>query len=48
MIMLRMLQKLQDSQEASNKRNLDMLELYRLETKMRLEQQQKDMDICME
>ena len=48
MIMLGMLQKMQESQEASNKRNLDMLEQHRLDMEMRLEQQHKDMDICIE
>jgi hypothetical protein len=48
MIMLSMLQKMQENQEASNKRNFDMLEQHRLDTEMRLEQQRKDMDIRME
>jgi hypothetical protein len=48
MIMLSMLQKMQENQKASNKRNFDMLEQHRLDTEMRLEQQRKDMDICME
>jgi hypothetical protein len=48
MIMLSMLQKMQENQEASNKRNFDMLEQHRLDTEMRLEQQCKDMDIRME
>jgi hypothetical protein len=48
MTMLSMLQKMQENQEASNKRNFDMLEQHRLDTEMRLEQQRKDMDIRME
>jgi hypothetical protein len=48
MIMLSMLQKMQENQEASNKRNFDMLKQHRLDTEMRLEQQRKDMDIRME
>jgi hypothetical protein len=48
MIMLNMLQKMQENQEASNKRNIDMLKQHRLDMEMRMEQQQKDMDICME
>jgi hypothetical protein len=37
MIMLSILQKMQENQEASNKRNFDMLEQHRLGTEMRLE-----------
>jgi hypothetical protein len=37
--MLNMLQKMQENQEASNKRNMDMLEQHQLETEMRMEQQ---------
>jgi hypothetical protein len=48
MIMLNMLQKMQENQEASNKRNFNMLEQHRLDTEMRLEQQRKDMDMRME
>jgi hypothetical protein len=46
--MVSMLQKMQENQEASNKRNFDILEQHRLDTKMWLEQQRKDMDIRME
>jgi hypothetical protein len=48
MIMLNMLQKMQKNQEASNKRNIDMLEQHRLDMEMQMEQQRKDMDIRME
>jgi hypothetical protein len=48
LIMLNMLQKRQENQEASNKRNVDMLEQHWLDTKMRMEQQRKDMDIRMD
>jgi hypothetical protein len=48
LIMLNMLQKMQENQEASNKRNMDMLEQHRLDTEMRMEQQRKDMDIRMD
>jgi hypothetical protein len=48
LIMLNMLQKMQENQEASNKRNMDMLEQHRLDTEMRIEQQRKDMDIRMD
>jgi parvulin-like peptidyl-prolyl isomerase len=48
MIMLSMLQKMQENQEVSNKRNFDMLEQHRLDTEMQLEQHHKDMDIRME
>jgi hypothetical protein len=46
--MLNMLQKMQENQEANNKRNMDMLEQHQLDTEMRMEQQRKDMDICMD
>jgi hypothetical protein len=39
---------MQENQEASNKRNIDMLEQHRLDMEMRMEQQWKDMDIRME
>ena len=42
-VLMTMLQKMQDSQEAINKRNLDLLELHRQEMEIQLEQQQKDM-----
>jgi hypothetical protein len=48
LIMLNMLQKMQENQEASNKRNMDMLEQHRLDIEMRMEQQRKDMDIHMD
>jgi hypothetical protein len=48
LIMLNMLQKMQENQEASNRRNMDMLEQHQLDTEMRMEQQQKDMDIRMD
>jgi hypothetical protein len=48
LIMLNMLQKRQENQEASNKRNVDMLEQHWLDTEMRMEQQRKDMDIRMD
>jgi hypothetical protein len=48
MLMFNMLQKMQENQEASNKRNIDMLEQHWLEMELRMEQQQKDMDIRME
>jgi hypothetical protein len=48
LIMLNMLQKMQENQEANNKRNMDMLEQHQLDTEMRMEQQRKDMDICMD
>jgi hypothetical protein len=48
LIMLNILQKMQENQEASNKRNMDMLEQHQLDTEMRMEQQRKDMDIHMD
>ena len=39
---------MQDSQEASQKRNLEMMGLHRLEMGSRLEQQHRDMDFHME
>jgi hypothetical protein len=48
LIMLNMLQKMQKNKEASNKRNMDMLEQHRLDTEMQMEQQRKDMDIRMD
>jgi hypothetical protein len=48
LIMLNMLLKIQENQEASNKINMDMLEQHRLDTEMRMEQQRKDMDIRMD
>lgn len=39
---------MQENQEASNKKNIDMLEQHRLDMEMWMEQQRKDMDICME
>jgi hypothetical protein len=48
LIMLNMLQKMQKNQEASNKRNIDILEQHRLEMELQMEQQRKDMDIHME
>ena len=47
-VLMTMLQKMQDSQEASNKRNLDLLEQRRLDMEMQLEQQRTNMDFCME
>ena len=37
-LMMNMVQKMQDSQDTSNKRNLEMLEQHRMDTEMRLEQ----------
>ena len=48
MILLSISQKMQENQDASNKRNFNMLEQHRLDTEVWLEQQRKDMDICME
>ena len=39
---------MQNREEASQKRNLEMMELHRLETESRLEQQRKDMDLYLE
>jgi hypothetical protein len=48
LIMLDMLQKMQENQEASNKRYIDMLEQCWLDMELRMKQERKDMDICME
>ena len=36
-LIMNMLQRMQDSQEASNKRNLEMMEQHRLDSELRLE-----------
>ena len=46
--MMNMLQKIQDSKDTSNKRNLDMLEQHSLYMEMRLEQQRRNTDFRME
>ena len=47
-LMMNMLQKIQDSKDTSNKRNLDMLEQHSLYMEMRLEQQRRNTDFRME
>jgi hypothetical protein len=48
LIMLNMLPKMQENKEASNKRNINMLEQYQLDMEVQMEQKQKDMDMRME
>jgi hypothetical protein len=45
---LMMLETMHKNQEASNKRNIDLLEQHRMDMEVRMEQQWKDMDMRME
>jgi hypothetical protein len=48
LMMLNMLQSMQKNQEASNKRNINMLEQQWLDMEVQMEQQRKDMDMRIE
>ena len=47
-MMMSFMQKIQDREDANQKRNLEMMELHRLETESKLEQQCRDMDMRLE